>query len=29
MKVTHKDFQTATEKVLYKKKGAYPEGMYM
>jgi len=29
MKVTHKDFQSATEKVLYKKKGAYPEGMYM
>merc|ERR1712127_1027831 len=29
MKVTHKDFQAATEKVLYKKKGTYPEGMYM
>jgi len=29
MKVTHKDFQQATEKVLYKKKGTYPEGMYM
>merc|ERR1712159_391737 len=29
MKVTHKDFQTAVEKVLYKKKGSYPEGMYM
>merc|ERR1711988_1802123 len=29
MKVTHKDFQSATEKVLYKKKGAFPEGMYM
>jgi len=29
MKVTHKDFQQATEKVLYKKKGSYPEGMYM
>merc|ERR1711990_1397045 len=29
MKVTHKDFQQAVEKVLYKKKGAYPEGMYM
>merc|ERR1711967_129201 len=29
MKVTHKDFQTATEKVLYKKKGTYPEGMYL
>merc|ERR1712159_243718 len=29
MKVTHADFSTATEKVLYKKKGTYPEGMYM
>jgi len=29
MKVTHKDFQQATEKVLYKKKGTYPEGMYL
>jgi len=29
MKVTHKDFQSAVEKVLYKKKGSYPEGMYM
>merc|ERR1712178_112846 len=29
MKVTHKDFQQATEKVLYKKKGSYPEGMYL
>ena len=27
MKVTHKDFQQATEKVLYKKKGTYPEGV--
>merc|ERR1711968_70244 len=29
MKVTHAVFSTATEKVLYKKKGTYPEGMYM
>merc|ERR1719183_465208 len=29
MKVTHADFQKAVEKVLYKKKGTYPEGMYM
>ena len=29
MKVTHKDFTSAVEKVLYKKKGTYPEGMYM
>jgi len=29
MKVTHKDFQSATEKVLYKKKDSFPAGMYM
>merc|ERR1711934_59303 len=29
MKVTHQDFKTAFDKVLYKKKGTYPEGMYM
>merc|ERR1711959_597908 len=29
MKVTHSDFQKAVEKVLYKKKGTYPEGMYL
>merc|ERR1711934_891990 len=29
MKVTHKDFQSAVEKVLYKKKATFPEGMYM
>merc|ERR1719158_944521 len=29
MKVTHEDFKTAFDKVLYKKKGTYPEGMYM
>merc|ERR1712072_583897 len=28
-KVTHADFQKAVEKLLYKKKGTYPEGMYM
>jgi len=29
MKVTHQDFKTAFDKVLYKNKGTYPEGMYM
>merc|ERR1712137_253740 len=29
MKVTHEDFKVAFDKVLYKKKGTYPEGMYM
>merc|ERR1711865_813566 len=29
MKVTHQDFKSAFDKVLYKKKGTYPEGMYM
>merc|ERR1712057_104387 len=29
MKVTHKEFQKAVEKVLYKKKGTYPEGLYI
>eukprot|EP00959_Pyramimonas_sp_CCMP1952_P459833 9478866-Pyramimonas_sp.AAC.2 len=29
MKVTHIDFKKAKEKVLYKKKEAVPEGMYM
>merc|ERR1712072_979248 len=29
MKVTHADFKVAFDKVLYKKKGTYPEGMYM
>lgn len=29
MKVTHQDFKTAFDKVLYKKKGTFPEGMYM
>merc|ERR1712194_359878 len=29
MKITHQDFTSAFDKVLYKKKGTYPEGMYM
>mmetsp|Transcript_13406 Transcript_13406/g.18324 ORF Transcript_13406/g.18324 Transcript_13406/m.18324 type:complete len:441 (+) Transcript_13406:255-1577(+) len=29
MKVTHKDFKSAKDKVLYKKKEGVPEGMYM
>merc|ERR1712070_587470 len=29
MKVTHEDFTKAKEKALYRKKGTYPEGMYM
>eukprot|EP00658_Telonema_sp_P-2_P024565 TRINITY_DN19874_c0_g1_i15.p1 TRINITY_DN19874_c0_g1~~TRINITY_DN19874_c0_g1_i15.p1 ORF type:complete len:420 (+),score=140.73 TRINITY_DN19874_c0_g1_i15:106-1260(+) len=29
MKVTHQDFKSAFDKVLYKKKGSHPDGMYM
>ena len=29
MRVTHADFKKAKEKVLYEKKEAVPEGMYM
>lgn len=29
MKVTQKDFETAKERALYKKKGNIPEGLYL